>query len=142
MRNWLATRLVSKTMAALRQGDYGPTLRLDADNVALHFPGDSSWAGEFSGKEAHGDWLARFVQIGLQIHPDEVVVSGWRPWHLTIATRGHVFLNDSAGAQVYDNRFVLWGVLRWGHLADYEVYEDTQKSAALDRYLEAKESAA
>jgi hypothetical protein len=25
--------------------------------------------------------------------------------------------------------------MSWGRVTDYEVYEDTQKSAALDRYL-------
>jgi hypothetical protein len=42
---------------------------------------------------------------------------------------------------VYENRFVIWGRLRWGRLSDYEVYEDTQKARALDAYLEANEPA-
>jgi ketosteroid isomerase-like protein len=140
MRNWLAMRLVSRNMAALRNGDFGPTLRMDADEVWLHFPGQNSWAGDIRGKKAHGTWLARFAKVGLQIYPDEVMVTGW-PWRMTISVRGHVHLHDPHGALVYDNRYVLWGTLRWGRLAQYEVYEDTQKSAALDEYLAEHEAA-
>jgi ketosteroid isomerase-like protein len=133
-------RMVARTMKAMREGDYGPTLRMDADDVWLHFPGENSWAGDIRGKEAHGVWLARFVKVGLQIYPDEVMVKGW-PWRMTMSVRGHVRLHDPHGALVYDNRYVLWGVLRWGRLSEYEVYEDTQKSAALDAYLAVHEAA-
>ena len=30
---------------------------------------------------------------------------------------------------------MIWGRLAWGLLRDYEVYEDTQKSKALDLHL-------
>lgn len=30
---------------------------------------------------------------------------------------------------------MIWGRISWGLLRDYEVYEDTQKSKVLDRYL-------
>jgi hypothetical protein len=30
---------------------------------------------------------------------------------------------------------VIWGRISWGRLREYEVYEDTQKSKALDEYL-------
>ncbi len=141
MRAWLAMRLVSRNMAELRAGNSVPTLALDTDDVHLHFPGDNSWAGDIRGKEAVGAWFARFVKVGLQSYPDEVVLKGW-PWRMTIAIRGHIYLHGKDGALVYDNRYVIWGVLRWGRLADYEVYEDTQKSAALDQYLAVHEPAA
>jgi ketosteroid isomerase-like protein len=141
MRAWLAMRLISGTMARLRAGDTGPTLKLDADDVWLHFPGRTSWSGDFRGKEALGQWLARFVRVGLQIYPDEVTIRGW-PWRMTMALRGHIDLHDPEGLPVYENRFVMWGVLRWGRLAEYEVYEDTQRSAELDQYLALHEPAA
>jgi|SRR5580658_10503036 ketosteroid isomerase-like protein len=134
MRNWLAMKLVSRTMAALRTGDYGPTLRLDADDVSMHFPGTASWAGDYKGKAVLREWYERFVEIGLQIYPDDIMVKGW-PWNMTMAVRGHIYLDDPAGARVYDNRYVIWGRLRWGKLAEYETYEDTQKSVALDAHL-------
>ena len=39
----------------------------------------------------------------------------------------------SGGERVYENRYVIWGQLKWGRLKRYEVYEDTQKTAKLRR---------
>jgi ketosteroid isomerase-like protein len=136
MLSWLAKRMVSRNMARLRDGDYKPLLRLDARDIRFRFPGDSSWATELQGKRAHGEWLARFAEVGLQIFPDEVVLKG-PPWRATMCVRGNVHLDDAAGKRVYENRYVLWGMLRWGFLKNYEVYEDTQLSLALDQYLAA-----
>jgi hypothetical protein len=72
--------------------------------------------------------------------PDEVAVSGW-PWNMRVCIRGRSWWDSSSGERVYDNRFVIWGHLRWGKLHDYEVYEDTEKAQALDDYLEANEPA-
>ena len=49
--------------------------------------------------------------------------------------------DNAAGERIYDNRFVIWAHLKWGRLKAYEVYEDTEKAAALDQYLEAHEPA-
>jgi hypothetical protein len=38
---------------------------------------------------------------------------------------------------VYDNRYVLWGHMRWGLVTDYEVYEDTQEAKRFDEHLAA-----
>jgi ketosteroid isomerase-like protein len=140
MRSWLARKLVERQMAALRAGDCGPTLKMDADDVCLHFPGESSWAGDIRGKEAHGAWLARFIKVGLKIYADEVMVMG-PLWHMRIGVRGRTYLHAPDGTQIYENRYVLWGHLWWGRLADYEVYEDTVKSLALDDYLAIHEPA-
>jgi ABC-2 type transport system permease protein len=40
-----------------------------------------------------------------------------------------------AGETVWENRYVIWGRMSWGLLREYEVYEDTEKSTALDEYL-------
>lgn len=138
MRSWVAKRLLSHTMARIRAGDTGPTLRLDARDVRFRFPGDSSWATELQGKEELSRWLDRFVDAGLQIYPDEVVVKG-PPWRTTLCVRGTDHLDAPDGTRVYENRYVIWGHLRWGLLKDYEVYEDTTQTAALDRYLEARD---
>jgi len=140
MRARLGMWMISKTMSAIREGDAQPTLAMDADDVCLHFPGHTSWSGVFEGKEAVAAWLARFTAIGFQIYPDQVMVKGW-PWRMTMSVRGHIFVDAPNGARIYDNRYVIWGVLRWGKLSEYEVYEDTQKSAALDEYLAAHPAA-
>ena len=136
MMSWLAKRMISRNMAHIRAGDYGPALRLDAREVRFRFPGDSSWATEIQGKEALAEWLRRFVDAGIQIFADEVVLKG-PPWNATICVRGTDHLDDADGERVYENRYVIWGTMRWGLLKEYEVYEDTQASRALDRYLAA-----
>ena len=134
MLSWIVTKLVSRMMAGLRRGDYSLVLRLDADDVRLRFPGDSSWGGEFRGKAEHEQWLRRFVAAGLQIFPDQVVAKGL-PWKLTLCVRGHIYLRDPEGPTVYENRYVIWGLIRWGKLKEYEVFEDTEKTEGLDQYL-------
>jgi ketosteroid isomerase-like protein len=137
MLSWLAKRLIDRNMRALREGDPGPTLQMDSAEISFRFPGDSSWATELRGKAQLEQWLRRFVEAGLQIYADEVVVKGF-PWKQTVCVRGHDFLDAPDGRRVYENRYVIWGRLAWGLLREYEVYEDTQKTEELDRYLEAR----
>lgn len=134
MLSWLARKLIAHNMARASAGDIGPTLRMDAEEVRFRFPGDSSWGGEFNGKVELEPWLRRFAEVGLQISPDEVILKGF-PWKQTICVRGTDYLDSPAGERVYENRYVIWGRISWGKLRDYEVYEDTQKSKALDAYL-------
>ena len=140
MRQRLVARLLRHNMDRIRAGDYRPTLRMDAKDVRFRFPGDSSWSGEIHGKAELERWLQRFVDVGLQIYADEVVVKGW-PWKMTVCIRGTDHLDAPSGERVYENRYVIWGHIRWGLLTDYEVYEDTQKSKALDGYLAQHEPA-
>jgi ketosteroid isomerase-like protein len=121
-------------MASMSAGDTGPTLKMDAEEVRFRFPGDSSWGGEFNGKAELEPWLQRFADAGLQISPEEVVLKGF-PWKQTICIRGPVHLDSPEGERVYENRYVIWGRVSWGLVREYEVYEDTQKSKALDQYL-------
>ena len=117
MRSWIAKKVLSRNMARIRAGDTGPTLRLDARDVCFRFPGDSSWATELQGKDELSRWLDRFVDAGLQIYPDEVVVKG-PPWNTTLCVRGTDHLDAPDGTRVYENRYVIWGHLRWGLLKD------------------------
>ncbi len=134
MLSWLAKKMISRNMAKAREGDIGPTLRMDAEDVKFRFPGDSSWGGEFNGKAELEPWLRRFADVGIQIYPDEVVLKGF-PWNQTICIRGYDRLDSPEGERVYENRYVIWGRISWGLLREYEVYEDTQKSKQLDEYL-------
>ena len=107
---------------------------MDAEDVRFRFPGDSSWAIELEGKDELEPWLRRFADVGIQIHPDEVVLKGF-PWNQTICIRGEDHLDSAEGERVYENRYVIWGRIAWGKLREYEVYEDTRKSKELDDYL-------
>jgi hypothetical protein len=66
--------------------------------------------------------------------PDEVVLKG-PLWNATLVVRGPIHLKGPGGEIVWENRYVLSGRMSWGNLREYEVYEDTQRSAALDDYL-------
>jgi ketosteroid isomerase-like protein len=134
MLSWLAKKMIARNMARASAGDIGPTLKMDAEDVRFRFPGDSSWAGELHGKRELEPWLRRFADVGIQISPDEVVLKGF-PWRQTICVRGTDYLDTPEGERVYENRYVIWGHLKWGLLRDYEVYEDTQRAKQLDEYL-------
>jgi ketosteroid isomerase-like protein len=135
MLSWAGKKLIDRNLRRLREGDPGPLLALDAEGIRFSFPGDSSWAAELETKEELARWLGRFVDSGIQIYADEVVLKGF-PWSQTICIRGTDHLDAQAGERVYENRYVIWGRISWGRLREYEVYEDTQKSKALDDYLE------
>lgn len=134
MQSWLAEKLLSYAMARTRRGDVRLTLLLDHPDVRLTFPGRNSWSGVFRGKDEVGSWLRRFADVGMQIFADEVVVKGM-PWNTTVCVRGRDHLDAEDGERVYQNRFVIWGRMRWGRLVEYEVYEDTHEPEALDAYL-------
>ena len=63
-----------------------------------------------------------------------MIVKGF-PWRMTLCVRGRDHLRSDAGELVYENRYVIWGHLRWFRLKRYEVYEDTQKTVVFDRWL-------
>jgi len=134
MLSWLAEKMISRSMKAIRAGDLGPTLSLYADDVKFSFPGDSSFAPGASNKRELEQWLTRFTEIGLQIYPDQVVLKGF-PWRQTVCVRGHIHLDDPKDGRVYDNRYVIWGRMAWGKMREYEVYEDTEETRRLDRWL-------
>jgi ketosteroid isomerase-like protein len=134
MLSWLSKKVISFVMGRTRKGDIRPTLLLDAPDVELTFPGANSWSGVFRGKGSHEKWLERFAAIGIQIYPDEVVAGGF-PWRTIVCVRGRDFLHDDRGNLVYENRYVIWGRLAWGRMKELEVYEDTSKADALDRWL-------
>ncbi len=137
MLSWLAGKMIARNMKSIRAGDIAPTLAIDAEDVRFTFPGDNSFAPGANGKRELEQWLTRFVDIGLQIHPDEVILKGF-PWRQTICVRGHIHLDDPDQGRVYDNRYVLWGHIAWGKLREYEVYEDTEETTRLDEYLTRK----
>jgi ketosteroid isomerase-like protein len=138
LQSWFSKQLITRVMARTRAGDIGPTLLLDAPDVKFVFPGSNSWSGRFHGKDEHRQWLERLVRVGVKTEPDEVIAQGW-PWNTTVCIRGRSWWDNRDGERIYENRFIIWGRLRWGRLREYEVYEDTEKASALDAYLEANE---
>jgi ketosteroid isomerase-like protein len=111
---------------------------MDAKDIRFRFPGESSWATEIDNRDDHGRWLQRFVDTGLKLDADEIIAQG-PPWNMTLCVRGISYL-DTEDGRVYENRYVMWGRVAWGLLREYEVYEDTQATKALDEYLSQRES--
>jgi ketosteroid isomerase-like protein len=136
--SWIAKQIITRVMARTRTGDIRPTVALYHRDVEFTFPGDNSWSGTFHGKEAVRRWLERLAAVGLQTFPDEVVAVGL-PWNTTVCIRGHDYLKSPEGETVYENRFVIWGKMKWGRIREYEVYEDTIKPRRLDEWLASRE---
>ncbi|MEU6084501.1 nuclear transport factor 2 family protein [Streptomyces sp. NPDC047108] len=126
--------MVRHNARRLAEGDLEPQLRSYADDVRFIFPGRSSWAGEFRGKRAVEKWLQRFVDAGLRIEFDDVLVSG-PPWATRVCLRFHDIAEDERGETVYENEGVIYGHVRWGKLTRYMVFEDTQRGEEFDPYL-------
>jgi ketosteroid isomerase-like protein len=126
--------MLARNMRRLREGDMAPLLASYADDVHFVFPGESSWKADLRGKEEVAVWVARFLRVGLELTPEQILVSG-PPWNTTICIRftDHLTLPD--GTVAYENRGTMLGTVVWGRLRAYEVHEDTQKSAALDEWL-------
>ncbi|WP_419993136.1 nuclear transport factor 2 family protein [Streptomyces boninensis] len=118
----------------LREGDIEPTLRAYHEDVVMRFPGESSWSGEFHGKDAVEEWLLRFRSAGIQIVFDDILVSG-PPWHTKVCMRFTDYATDEHGETVYVNEGTIVAHVRWGKVYEYETFEDTEKSAAFDTYL-------
>ncbi len=135
MLSWLGKKMIDRNMRAASAGDIAPLLKMDAADVRFRFPGENSWATELQGKDRLEQWLQRFADVGIQIGADEVVLKGF-PWKQTICARGISYFDSPEGERVYENRYVIWGRISWGLLREYEVYEDTEESSKLDRYLE------
>ena len=134
VRSWLAKKVISRNLRALNRGDIRPTLRMDAPDVHFRFPGTSSWATDVVGRDKVEEWLKRMVATGLQHEAEDVVASG-PPWRMTMVLRGTDRFEEQDGTLVYENRYVIWALTRWGRIQDYEVYEDTERSVAFDAYL-------
>lgn len=134
MVSWLAGKWFGFAYRRLRAGDIRPVLLCEHPDVEFTFPGENSWGGVHKGKAAVQAWLERVARVGLQLYVSEVVVKGF-PWRQTVCVRGVDHLDAPTGERVYDNRYVIWGHLRWGRLIRYEVYEDTVRTLAFDKWL-------
>ena len=141
MYGWIVRSMMRNVLRHREEGDLGPLLRTLADDVHFVFPGDSSWAGDFHGKNELEPWLRRFAEVGLRVDVQEIDVTGW-PWKTTVFLHFTDHLTDPDGKVVYENRGVIVGKVAWGKIKSYEVFEDTQKVAALDEYLASQQTVA
>jgi ketosteroid isomerase-like protein len=127
--------MIRRNVRALRNGDPGPLLAGYADEAVLVFPGNSSWSGQYRGKEAISGFMHRFLADGLVGEAHDILVNG-PPWRTTICVLFTVQATRE-GTVVYDNRAVLFVRARWGKIVYQEDFENTHNIEAFERYLTA-----
>ncbi len=137
--------MIRRSVRRLNEGDYGPALAVFATDATLTFPGDNSWARQFRppqtdreqhpthrGRDEIEAFLKRYVEQGIQMEVEDILVNG-PPWNMRAAVRVHDWVSKN-GVDVYNNRAVLFVTMRWGRITTQEDYEDTERTAAFDRY--------
>ena len=136
---WIVSLLIRRGVRRINAGDIGLMLGSFAEDATLVFPGDHSWAGEYKGKGEIEKFLRRFVEVGIQLEPHEILVQGW-PWSTTVMLRFTNEARDGDGKVVYSNRGAIFARAAWGKIKFQEDYEDTQKVVAFDEYIESRQS--
>ena len=137
---WSVGALLRRNLKAMKNGDPGPTFATYADDVHFVFPGRNSWSTDIRGRAELEQWVQRFVDIGLQLEPEQVLISG-PPWNTTLCLRYTDRYAAPDGSVPYQNQGVIYGRIAWGKLKYYEVCEDTNKVDDFDQYLAAREAA-
>ena len=139
--------LVRRNIRLMSEGNYQPTLAMFAPDATLVFPGDNSWARMYRepaksqeafvthrGRVEIEAFLQRFVEQGIVMHVDDILVNG-PPWNTRAAVRVHHGIVDAQGNETYTNRAVLMVRTVWGKIREQEDYEDTERVAAFDRLI-------
>jgi ketosteroid isomerase-like protein len=136
---WIVSMMIRRGVRRINAGDIGPMLDSFADDATLVFPGDHSWGGEYKGKAEIRGFLERFVEVGIQLEPQEILVQGW-PWKTAVMMRFTNEARDSDGNVVYANRGAIFARAAWGKIKYQEDYEDSQKVVEFDNYLASHET--
>jgi ketosteroid isomerase-like protein len=131
-------RVLRRMASGLMEGDVEGFLRFYADDATLTFPGDNSWGPVYRGKREIRGFLERFLRVGLRGEVGEIAVVG-PPWNTTAFVRFDDRARGRDGSLVYENEAVVVIKGRWGKVVSETIFEDTEKVAAFDRYLEAHE---
>lgn len=134
MYRWTMSKLTRLLLARLRCGDPRWLLAFMANDVHFRFLGQHSWAADYHSKRQVHEWLARYVYVGLQLQPHEIVVSG-PPWNTVVCTRFTDSATTPTGDLMYENEGVLFDRVVWGRIREHISYEDTQQTAAFDARL-------
>ena len=131
--------MIRRGVRQINAGDIGPMLGSFADDATLVFPGDHSWGGKYRGKAEIRGFLERFVEVGIQLEPQEILVQGW-PWKTAVMVGFTNEARDSDGNVVYANRGAIFARAAWGKIKYQEDYEDSQKVVEFDKYLASHET--
>jgi ketosteroid isomerase-like protein len=138
--------LIRRNIRLLNEGRYQPTLAMFARDATLTFPGDNTWSRMFRtpasgrtatpthrGRDEIEAFLRRFVDAGLQMEVEDILVNG-PPWNMRAAARVHDWATGPDGQEVYANRAVLFVRVAWGKIREQEDYEATHAIDAFDEW--------
>ena len=139
--------MVKRNIDRVNNGDYASTLAMFGNDVTLAFPGQNSWSNMIRptrvgrdafvthrGRDELEQFLRRYVDHNIHMVVDDILVNG-PPWNTRAAVRVHHWITGPDGADVYNNRAVLFVNTSWGKIRAQEDYEDTERVAAYDAYL-------
>jgi len=130
---WIVARLLRTGFRKLSSGDPAPVLNAFAPGARLIFPGEHSWALDSTDHTEIADWFHRFAAYSPQITVTDIVVKG-PPWNTRVCSRGSDRIELPDG-RTYENEWCQFARLSWGKLRLDRIYVDTQRVAALDRWL-------
>ena len=135
MYAWIVGLALKKVIARVNAGRPGLMVKMFAPDAEFVFPGESSWAGTYRGRDEIRGFLDRFVAAGLQIDLVDVVVSG-APWSMRIVVRYTDRARRDDGLIVYENEGLIYDRLRRGRIAYHEVlHHHPERLADFDTYL-------
>ena len=134
MYRWIVQSMIRRAIRRLNAGDITPMLVSFADDATLVFPGSTSWSATYRGRQEIEGFLRRFVEAGLQLQAQEIVVKG-PPWNTRVYLRFTDQATTADGTVLYANRGVIVARAAWGKISFQEDYLDTQKVAEFDRLL-------
>jgi ketosteroid isomerase-like protein len=138
-------KLVRVGIRRLNDGDPAMLLRMASPDIEFSFPGSNSWAAmnrpvekgrrvhvTHRGRDECRIFADRFVAEGLHLEIEDILVNG-PPWHLRVAIRAYAYQLGPDGSDQYNNRAIDFMDMRWGRIVRWELYEDSERSAAWDR---------
>ncbi len=136
--------LIRRAIAKLNDGDPEFLLSLATPDVELAFAGDNSfstmhrptvkgreWFVTHRGVDEARSFAERFVSLRIHFEIEDILVNG-PPWNTRVAIRAHDYIVESDGTDSYNNRAIDFIEIAWGRVRRFEVYEDTERVAALD----------
>ena len=132
--------MLRRNVRLLMDGDVDALAGFYADDAELVFPGDNSWGPVYRGMDEIRAFLERFLRVGLRGDVREVVIKG-PPWATIVLVHFTDHARGPDGALVYENDALVRLEVRWGKIVRERVYEDTEKVAEFDRWLERNEPA-
>ena len=133
----LVARRTREAFAALSRGEWQPLVKDMRDDVHHVFPGDHPLGGERRSREAVARWFERLVRLfpGHEFTVHRVHVRGG-PANTWVAAQWTAQMTPQRG-QAYPNDGTHWINLRWGKVAGFHAYLDTQRIAEACRAMAA-----